>query len=120
MRMNWFREIIASNDNKEEKGEAEDNVGVGSKKHICDTCSRSYDHRQHLVRHQMVHSGIKFPCFGCSSQFSRKDKLNKHVKERHPELQGNINVVQQKITLVTGPTRKCMVNTFFPPPLGSP
>jgi len=89
-----MKKKIASNDNKEEKGEAEDNVGVGSKKHICDTCSKSYDQRHHLVRHQMIHSGIKFPCFGCSSQFSRKDKLNKHVRERHPELQGDLNEVR--------------------------
>merc|ERR1712029_541299 len=89
---------IASNDDiKEEKGEAKDNAGGGSKKHKCDTCSRSFDQRNKLVRHQMIHSGIKFPCFGCSSQFSRKDKLNKHVRERHPELQGNINEVSYEV-----------------------
>ena len=93
---------IASNDDiKEEKGEAKDNAGGGSKKHKCDTCSKSFDQRHHLVRHQMIHSGIKFPCFGCSSQFTRKDKLNKHVKERHPELQGNINVVSHEVPNTT-------------------
>merc|ERR1712029_1131090 len=93
---------IASNDDiKEEKGEAKDNAGGGSKKHKCDTCSRSFDQRNKLVRHQMIHSGIKFPCFGCSSQFSRKDKLNKHVRERHPELQGNLNDVSYEVPETT-------------------
>jgi len=81
---------IAASDIKDENGETEADA-QGSKKHKCDQCSRSFDQKNKLVRHEMIHSGIKFPCPGCPSQFSRKDKRSKHIRERHPELQGNIN-----------------------------
>jgi len=51
----------------------------------CDECGKTFSQRKHLMRHKLIHTGQKLPCPYCSSQFSRKDKLNKHVRDHHPD-----------------------------------
>jgi len=52
----------------------------------CDECGKTFSQRKHLMRHKLIHTGQKLPCPYCSSQFSRKDKLNKHVRDHHPDI----------------------------------
>ena len=46
-------------------------------------CEKSFKNKQHLHRHQAIHSGVVHSCSQCSSTFSRRDKLNAHVRKKH-------------------------------------
>ena len=37
----------------------------------------------------MIHSGIKFSCSECPKVFSRKDKLNAHMRKKHSQSSPN-------------------------------
>jgi len=51
----------------------------------CGQCDKVFKSRTHLSRHEAVHSGIRLSCDKCSSTFSRKDKLNAHVRKKHSQ-----------------------------------
>jgi len=55
-------------------------------KYNCNQCEKVFKNPQHLKRHEAVHSGVKFSCIVCPSSFSRKDKLNAHVRKKHSQL----------------------------------
>ena len=44
-----------------------------------------------LARHKLNHSGIKFACKACSSSFSRKDKLYRHIRNLHADVAVDFN-----------------------------
>ncbi|XP_002161738.1 zinc finger protein Xfin isoform X1 [Hydra vulgaris] len=46
----------------------------------CPTCSRVFNNRSHLKRHNMIHSGEKpWPCSYCEKRFNRKSHLTRHL-----------------------------------------
>ncbi|KAI8896938.1 hypothetical protein BC833DRAFT_595530 [Globomyces pollinis-pini] len=50
----------------------------------CPSCPLSFSRQEHLVRHSMVHLGIKpFTCPSCKKSFSRLDALQRHQR-LHP------------------------------------
>ena len=58
---------------------------IKEKRFACHSCDKKFHSGNHLRRHQDVHEGVKYGCKFCDSQFSRKDKANKHMREKHPE-----------------------------------
>ena len=54
------------------------------KTHACDACPKAYKNSSHLVRHKLgAHSNIIMSCDHCGKHFSRRDKLNAHMKNVH-------------------------------------
>ncbi|KAJ5144200.1 uncharacterized protein N7515_002987 [Penicillium bovifimosum] len=57
----------------------------------CSVCKRCYAKREHLQRHELIHTGAKpFACAICDRSFSRQDVLNRHarVHQNLPAAQG--------------------------------
>ena len=68
---------------------AESSDGPGSetgsepteKTHTCDACPKAFKNSKHLYRHKTsVHSDVIISCDDCGKHFSRRDKLNAHMK----------------------------------------
>ena len=54
------------------------------KTHACDACPKAYKNSSHLARHKLgAHSNITMSCDHCGKHFSRRDKLNAHMKNVH-------------------------------------
>ncbi|PSN32889.1 hypothetical protein C0J52_13336, partial [Blattella germanica] len=54
--------------------------------HRCETCGRSYRHKENLARHVRVECGkeAQFYCEYCQYKSKHKHDLLRHVKTRHP------------------------------------
>jgi len=59
--------------------------GEEKKVYACDQCEKTYGSSNHLSRHKVTHTGVKFACEFCDSEFTRKDKLNKHKRDKHED-----------------------------------
>ncbi|KAL3479642.1 hypothetical protein BJX99DRAFT_255370 [Aspergillus californicus] len=47
----------------------------------CEFCPKRYTKREHLQRHERIHTGVKpFACTVCGRCFSRQDVLNRHLR----------------------------------------
>ena len=51
--------------------------------HVCLKCGTVIKSRKHFFRHWNKHIGVKFSCAHCGADFSRRDKLQKHIREQH-------------------------------------
>ena len=51
--------------------------------HVCQKCGTVIKSRKHFIRHWNKHIGVKFRCNYCGTDFSRRDKLQKHIREQH-------------------------------------
>ena len=60
-------------------------VDKDSKNIPCPSCDKRFSSTHHLRRHQDIHEGVKYGCRYCDLEFSRKDKVNKHMRSKHPE-----------------------------------
>ncbi|XP_050548105.1 uncharacterized protein LOC126909717 [Daktulosphaira vitifoliae] len=49
----------------------------------CDKCEKVYVAKNCLMRHRKIHDGIRFKCYLCSSSFSDKCGLVRHVQKIH-------------------------------------
>ena len=60
----------------------------GEKPYCCPVCGKIFERRDHLNRHQVVHTGDKpFACPLCNEKFSRKDGLKRHMDYKHGDTQ---------------------------------
>ncbi|KAK9502417.1 hypothetical protein O3M35_011199 [Rhynocoris fuscipes] len=52
---------------------------------MCDTCNRSYKHRESLYNHKTYECNVepKFQCEYCKARFRRKDQFKVHVATKH-------------------------------------
>jgi len=54
------------------------------KTYTCDACPKAFKNSKHLYRHKSsVHSNVIISCDDCGKHFSRRDKLNAHIKNVH-------------------------------------
>lgn len=56
-----------------------------AKRHVCDICSRDFNHKGHLKRHMLVHdkSVQHFLCHECGRKFNQKSSLQTHWTHLH-------------------------------------
>ncbi|XP_022113429.2 zinc finger protein 257 [Pieris rapae] len=60
--------------------------GAG-RSHQCPRCPRAFHSRKDMRRHLAVHTDSKpFRCKLCERQFRRKDNLERHIRNTHPEV----------------------------------
>ena len=69
-------------ENENPLGDAEEEEENVDEVH-CDYCEKSFKTKKHLSRHQATHSGVIHNCPQCNSTFSRRDKLNAHIRKKH-------------------------------------
>ncbi|XP_063827219.1 zinc finger protein 62 homolog [Ostrinia nubilalis] len=54
--------------------------------HQCPRCPRAFHSRKDMRRHQAVHTDSKpFRCKVCNRRFRRKDNLERHIRNTHPD-----------------------------------
>ncbi|CRK98933.1 CLUMA_CG012192, isoform A [Clunio marinus] len=57
-----------------------------TKAYKCPLCAYSFNRRDHLTRHSLVHSKLKpYHCTYCSKDFTRNDHLRRHQQRVHGE-----------------------------------
>lgn len=49
----------------------------------CDLCDVIVSRKDKLLRHMVIHSGVKFNCTECDAKYSRNDKLMLHLRTKH-------------------------------------
>lgn len=60
--------------------------------HVCLKCGTVIKHRKGMIRHWKTHIGVRFVCDICGADFSRRDKLQNHIRDKHIE-----TVISQKM-----------------------
>lgn len=54
-------------------------IFLGERPYSCETCSKAFSRKEHLMRHMLSHTGQRlYGCDLCNKHFSRKDNLHKH------------------------------------------
>jgi C2H2 type zinc finger protein len=60
--------------------------GLSDKNHKCPVCGRAFMYPKDRNRHQQTHSKAKpFVCQFCSKQYTRKDNLQRHIRDDHQD-----------------------------------
>merc|ERR1719412_1232752 len=66
---------------------------AGKKDKYCAVCVKTFYSAEKLRQHiEAIHEGLKHKCPHCHEEFSYKNKLNKHIRNRHPEIQSQPNI----------------------------
>ena len=55
----------------------------GQDKFFCIHCSNQFSSLDNLMRHKLLHSGVRFDCDQCEHKASSKYNLSKHVARKH-------------------------------------
>lgn len=54
---------------------------------VCEKCNKYFKRKNCLIEHSHKHTGMKpYPCDLCSSSFTRKSNLRRHIAHRHSTL----------------------------------
>lgn len=101
-------------DEEEEDGKKPED-GKNSRPFVCH-CGSRFPRQDHLTRHGRIVHGFKckdgvqrwerFGCDGCRQLFTRKDNLNQHRKQRHPEAHKAEPAFVPRVVLVTADEEK--------------
>ena len=75
------KNTLEENENPLGEGGEEEEKNV--EEFSCSYCEKSFKNKKHLSRHQATHSGVTHNCPQCNSTFSRRDKLNAHIRKKH-------------------------------------
>uniref|UniRef100_A0A6P7FGL2 Gastrula zinc finger protein XlCGF57.1-like n=1 Tax=Diabrotica virgifera virgifera TaxID=50390 RepID=A0A6P7FGL2_DIAVI len=70
------------------------------KQFTCDICSKGFYQKSSLLRHIIVHEGIKFKCHLCSKEYTRKVTLESHMRlhSGEHEFKCHICIIEKKFT----------------------
>ena len=74
-----------SNEFDEQSVGSDSKVDLEDYKYSCSTCEKRFKNGNHLRRHEVIHTGAKLSCNYCEAVLSRKDKLNAHIRKKHPQ-----------------------------------
>ena len=80
--------IIVDEDRNIKESEAEEPENMYSfneaGEYVCLKCGTVIKYRSGFIRHwNHIHIGVKFRCDQCGSEFSRRDKLQNHIRNKH-------------------------------------
>ena len=53
--------------------------------HVCLKCDTVIKHHKGMIRHLKTHSGVRFYCDICGADFSRRDNLQNHIRDKHAD-----------------------------------
>ena len=88
--------------------------GEGEEKNVneyqCGSCDKSFKSKKHLSRHEDTHAGVVHSCSQCSSTFSRRDKLNAHVRKKHQPVLTDTEENQREENSVESPVESSSAN----------
>lgn len=74
-------------------------LAAGQKPHQCSICWRSFSLRDYLLKHMVVHTGVRaFQCTMCGKRFTQKSSLNVHMRTHRAERTFQCNVCQRAFT----------------------
>lgn len=74
-------------------------VPPGQKPHQCSICWRSFSLRDYLLKHMVVHTGVRaFQCSMCGKRFTQKSSLNVHMRTHRAERTFQCNVCHRAFT----------------------
>ena len=75
------RDKLKEHGRKEHVLDEQNEVQVLTKSISCPECGKLFTHSKHLSRHKAsAHDGFVFNCLSCLKSFSRKDRMNTHMK----------------------------------------
>ncbi|KAF3852759.1 hypothetical protein F7725_006114, partial [Dissostichus mawsoni] len=89
------------------------------KPHQCSICWRSFSLRDYLLKHMVVHTGVRaFQCSMCGKRFTQKSSLNVHMRTHRAERTFQCNVCQRAFTHRTLLERHALQHAHPHPPQG--
>jgi len=50
----------------------------------CTLCEKMFAFKSDTLRHKKSHEAIEYPCGNCSSVFTRRDRLARHMHKKNP------------------------------------
>ncbi|CAH1980885.1 unnamed protein product [Acanthoscelides obtectus] len=74
-------------------------ASVSSKIHECTHCEYKTAYSHFLARHNMKHTGVKLTCTKCDASFTRKESLDNHILQKHPEFTASVSRKVHECTL---------------------
>ncbi|KAI5089690.1 zinc finger and BTB domain-containing protein 45 [Silurus meridionalis] len=87
----------------------------------CSICWRSFSLRDYLLKHMVVHTGVRaFQCSVCSKRFTQKSSLNVHMRTHRVERNFSCTVCNRAFTHRTLLERHALQHQHPAPPIKPP